>query len=268
MSDFVTNWPSAWIREKLLSCFMISHLIQWHWRTEGRCNSVFSLPFFFFLSLSFAIFLAALTVKAWLTGPLFDCLRGWDQGVLCQRPDEDPAPGASESRTLSQITCNSETPLLKSISRPPLLVFLRQIRAAFQTAHYLLSSERARSHVGVKRKKRKEKKQADVYGAENGTQTALKTGCNSSAYQPPWLAFVIIFKWGHLRWTDHRGALLLHVSNKGWQRTRAPTSWSHNRGVYCLLHCLESHPAVKDAHGGHQGNHEGGQSGMSVGTVK
>lgn len=157
MSDFVTDWPSAWITEKLLSCFMISHLIQWHWCTEGRCNSVFSLLFFSF-SLSFAIFLAALTVKAWLTGPLFDCLRGWDQGVLCQRPDEDPAPGASESRTLSQITCNSETPLLKSITSPPLLVFLRQIRAAFQTAHYLLSSERARSHVGVKRKKRKEKK--------------------------------------------------------------------------------------------------------------
>lgn len=99
-------------------------------------------------------FLAALTVKAWLTGPLFDCLRGWDQGVLCQRPDEDPAPGASESRTLSQITCNSETPLLKSITSPPLLVFLRQIRAAFETAHYLLSSERARSHVGEKKKKK------------------------------------------------------------------------------------------------------------------
>lgn len=101
---------------------------------------------------------------------------------------------------------------------------------------------------------------------------ALKTGCKSCAYQPPWLAFVIFFKWGHLRWTDHRGAacraLLLHVSNKEWWRTRAPTSWSHNGGVYCLLHCLESHPSVKDAHGGHQGNHEGGQGDMSVGTVK
>lgn len=161
MSDFVTDWPSAWITEKLLSCFMISHLIQWHWSTEGRCNSVFTL--LFFLSLSLAIFLAALTVKAWLTGPLFDCLRGWDQGVLCQRPDEDPAPGASESRTLSQITCNSETPLLKSITSPPLLVFLRQIRAAFQTAHYLLSSERARSHVGVKRKKKKRKKSKQMF---------------------------------------------------------------------------------------------------------
>lgn len=219
----------------------------------------------FFISLAF--FLAALTVKAWLTGPLFDCLRGWDQGVLCQRPDEDPAPGASESRTLSQITCNSETPLLKSTTSPPLLVFLRQIRAAFQTAHYLLSSEQARSHVGEKKKK-----QGDVYGAENGTQTALKTGCKSCAYQPPWLAFVIFFKWGHLRWTDHRGAacpaLLLHVSNKGWRKTRAPTSLSHHGGVYCLLHCLESHPTVKDAHGGHQSNHGGGWGDMSVGTVK
>lgn len=109
---------------------------------------MFSLLFYFS-----CFFLAALTVKAWLTGPLFDCLRGWDQGVLCQRPDEDPAPGASESRTLSQITCNSETPLLKSITSPPLLVFLRQIHAAFQTAHYLLSSEQARSHVGEKKKK-------------------------------------------------------------------------------------------------------------------
>lgn len=264
MSDFVTDRSSSWITEKLLSFHdkSFNSMALRHWRKMQQCVQS---AFFFFCFVSFAIFLAALTVKAWLTGPLFDCLRGWDQGVLSQRPDEDPAPGASESRTLSQITCNPETPLLKSITSPPLLVFLRQIRAAFQTAHYLLSSERARSHVGVKKRK---KKQADVYGAENGTQTALKTGCKSCAYQPPWLAFVMFFKWGHLRWSDHRGALLLHVSNKGWRRARAPTSWSHHGGVYCLLHCLESHCAVKDAHGGHQGNHEGGQGSMSVGRVK
>lgn len=116
------------------------------------------------------------------------------------------------------------------------------------------------------------KKQGDIYGAENGTQMALKTGCKSCAYQPPWLAFVIFFKWDNLRWTDHRGAtcraLLMHVSNKGLQRTRAPTSWSHSGGVHCLLHCFESHLVVKDALGGHQGNHEGGQGDTSVGTVK
>lgn len=115
---------------------------------------MFSLLFCFSCFLFFFFFLAALTVKAWLTGPLFDCLRGWDQGVLCQRPDEDPAPGASESRTHSQITCNSETPLLKSITSPPLLGFLRQIHAAFQTAHYLLSPEWARSREGEKKRKK------------------------------------------------------------------------------------------------------------------
>lgn len=155
-------------------------------------SAVLLLLFCFFFS-----FLAALTVKAWLTGPLFDCLRGWDQGVLCQRPDEDPAPGASESRTLSQITCNSETPLLKSITSPPLLGFLRQVHAAFQTAHYLLSPEWARSHV--KEKKKEKKKQGDVYRAENGTQTALKTRCKLYACQPACLDFVIFFKWVHLR---------------------------------------------------------------------
>lgn len=64
--------------------------------------------------------------------------------------------------------------------------------------------------------------------------------------------------------------LLPVVSHKGWWRTRAPTSCYHNGclGVYCLLHRLESHPAGKDAHGGHQGNHEGGRGDMSVGKRK
>lgn len=49
------------------------------------------------------------------------------------------------------------------------------------------------------KKKREKKKQGDVYRAENGTQTALKTGCKSCACQPAWLDFVISSKWVHLR---------------------------------------------------------------------
>lgn len=64
--------------------------------------------------------------------------------------------------------------------------------------------------------------------------------------------------------------LLPVVSHKEWWRTRVPTSCYHNGclGVYCLLHHLESHPAGKDAHGGLQGNHEGGRGDMSVGKRK
>lgn len=93
-------------------------------------------------------------------------------GALCQRPDKDPEPGASESRTLSQQTWSHafrRHPPTKSITS-----LLSSTPSIDNEGKQHLNNTNLQSE-GLTC----EKALRDVYRAQNAAQTALTTGCKS-----------------------------------------------------------------------------------------